>query len=144
MHINEVVPFLAVKDMVRSVSFYVDGLGFEITARWEPEGQLRWCRLQRGDAGLMLQQFKTDGHDARTFSENKGEGVSLMFMCDDVIDYYRELKERGHDASEPQVGNALWVTDVRDPDGYRLSFEAPTDVSEGTKLSEWEDDAYVG
>jgi hypothetical protein len=40
------------------------------------------------------------------------------------------------DASEPQVGNSMWVTSLRDPDGYRLDFESTTDVPEDTKLSQ--------
>jgi hypothetical protein len=43
---------------------------------------------------------------------------------------------RGIEASEPQVGNALWVTSLTDPDGYGLSFSSPTDTPEETKLSE--------
>jgi len=34
------------------------------------------------------------------------------------------------------VGNAMWVTCLSDPDGYRLDFESPTNVPEDTKLSE--------
>ncbi len=44
-----------VEDMQRSIRFYVDGLGFEITHRWEPDGQLRWCSMRLGDTVLMLQ-----------------------------------------------------------------------------------------
>ena len=30
----------------------------------------------------------------------------------------------------------MWVTELQDPDGYRLLFESATDVAEETKLSE--------
>ena len=30
----------------------------------------------------------------------------------------------------------MWVTEMTDPDGYRLLFESPTDVPEETKLSQ--------
>ena len=138
MDVNEVVPFFAVKDMVKSLAFYVDGLGFEVETKWEDEGVLRWCRLQIGGAGLMLQQFKTEGHDLRQFSDNKGEGVSLCFFCENAVELYRGLKSRGIEASEPVVGNGLWITSVIDPDGYRMDFESPTDVKEDTRLSEVE------
>lgn len=45
---------------------------------------------------------------------------------------------RGVEASEPQVGNAMWVTSLTDPDGYRIDFESDTGVPEETKLSEVE------
>lgn len=135
MHVNKVVPFFAVRDIEQSAAFYVDGLGFEVEFKWKKDGLLQFCHLQIGDAGLMLQQFKTTGHDAWQFSDNKGEGVSLCFFCDDAIEFYHGVKSRGFDASEPQVGNGLWVTSIVDPDGYNLAFQSPTDVSEGTKLS---------
>jgi hypothetical protein len=41
------------------------------------------------------------------------------------------------EASEPQVGNSMWVTCLSDPDdGYRLEFESLTDTAEETKFSE--------
>ena len=82
MNVNEVVPLFAVSDMKQSLTFYVDGLGFEMQNKWEDDGIVRWCRLQIGNAGLMLQKFRTKGHDSRQF-ENKGEGVSLYFNSDD-------------------------------------------------------------
>jgi len=55
-------------------------------------------------------------------------------MCADAVAVYHEVTGRGVSASRPFVGNRLWVTSVRDPDGYRLEFESPTDVPEGTEL----------
>ena len=63
--VTEVVPFLAVGDMPTSLAFYVDGLGFAMEGKWVDDGVLRWCRLRLGGASLMLQQFRTSGHDAR-------------------------------------------------------------------------------
>ena len=134
--VSEVVPFLAVADMPASLAFYVDGLGFAMEGKWLDDGVLRWCRLRLGGASLMLQQFRTSGHDARRFGDTKGEGVVLCFFCADAVAFYRTAAERGLDATEPQVGNAMWVTEMIDPDGYRLLFESPTDVPEETKLSQ--------
>ena len=136
MKVNEVVPFLAVTNMERSVAFYVDGLGFTFRHKWVDQGVLRWCQLQLDGAGVMLQEFPTEGHDSRRFSDNKGEGVTLCFFLDDAIEFYRALISRGIETSEPCVSNSLWMTQMTDPDGYRLLFESPTDVPEGTRLSE--------
>jgi lactoylglutathione lyase len=46
------------------------------------------------------------------------------------------VKSRGIEASEPQVGNGMWVTGLSDPDGYRLFFASPTETPEETRLSE--------
>ena len=136
MKVTEVVPFLAVADMRASLAFYVDGLGFAMENKWIDGGVLRWCQLRLGAAAVMLQQFRTDGPDARRFGANKGEGVELCFFCADAVAFYHAVRGRGIAASEPQVGNRLWVTEMKDPDGYRLLFESPTDLPEETRLSE--------
>jgi hypothetical protein len=50
----------------------------------------------------------------------------------DAIALYHDFMARGVSAQRPFVGNGLWVTSVRDPNGYRLDFESPTDVPEDT------------
>jgi len=129
MNVKEVVPFLSVTSMERSIRFYIDGLGFTMKLKWEPDGQLRWCWLTLGGASLMLQE------STNTPAPTPG-GINLTFMCDDAIALYREYRDRGLNPSEPEVGNRLWVTHLADPDGYKLFFESPTDVAEDTKLSE--------
>ena len=128
MNIKEVVPFLNVSSMERSVRYYVDGLGFTMRHKWVVGGELRWCWLALGGAALMLQGPRKEGQ--------AGEGMVLYFICEDALAIYREVRARGIEASEPQVGNRMWVTGLSDPDGYRLFFESPTDTPEETKLSE--------
>ena len=131
-NVRQAVPFFRVSSMERSIAFYVDGLGFTIKNKWEPGGKLRWCWLTLGGASLMLQE----GHPLRQPVGKPGEGVSICFQCEDALALYREFTGRGIAASEPQVGNNMWVTCFDDPDGYRLDFESPTDVPEETRLSE--------
>lgn len=131
-NVREAVPFFGVTDMARSLRFYVDGLGFRVDDKWEPEGTIRWCRLQLGGAGLMLQEYIIPP------PPNLGSGVSVCFMCTDAIAIYREAVSRGLAPKEPFVGNQLWVTSFTDPDGYRVDFESPTDAPEEMTLSAWE------
>jgi len=130
MNVKEVVPFLHVSSMAQSIRFYIDGLGFAFRHKWEPEGKLRWCWLTLGGASLMLQEF------AKAPPSSAGSGITLNFTCDDAIALYHEYRARGLNPSEPEVGNGLWVTEVVDPDGYKLFFNSPTDAPEDTKLSE--------
>jgi len=51
---------------------------------------------------------------------------------------YRDVTRKGLDASRPFVGNGMWVTSLRDPDGYSVEFESYTEVPEETVF---EDDA---
>jgi catechol 2,3-dioxygenase-like lactoylglutathione lyase family enzyme len=136
MNVKQVVPFLRVSNMEKSVYYYVDGLGFAIKHRWVVEGKLRWCSLTLGGSTLMLQEFPAEGRDSWKPEAKVGVGVSLCFLCEDAIAIYRKAVAHGLEASEPQVGNAMWVTTLADPDGYRLEFESETAVLEDTKLSE--------
>ena len=117
-NVKQVVPFFHVADMERSIRYYVDGLGFTIQQRWDVDGQLRWCYLSLGGASLMLQTF------AKRPSSELGAGVSIVFFCEDALAIYHQLIARGIAASEPQVGNAMWVTSLTDPDGYRIVLQS--------------------
>ncbi|MBI3695003.1 MAG: VOC family protein [Acidobacteria bacterium] len=118
------------------VRYYADGLGFTMKNKWVVDGKLRWCWLALGGAALMLQEFPKEGHDSWVPAGKVGEGVSLCFTREDALAIYHEVRSRGIEASEPRVGNAMWVTGLSDPDGYRLYFESATDTPEDTKLSE--------
>jgi len=133
-NLKQAVPFLWVTDLERSLRFYVDGLGFALKNKWEPEGRIRWCWLTRGGASIMLQEYLPGRRPEGTL----GQGVSLCFQCEDAVALYREFRSRGIEVKEPSVGNSMWVTVFTDPDGYNLDFESMTDVAEDTKLSEVE------
>ena len=133
-NVKQAVPFFNVRDIEASLRFYVDGLGFTMTKDWSPEGRVRWCWLEIGEAALMLQEYWKDGHHHGAPDGPLGQGVSICFMCTDAIAIYHAAIARGLSASRPFVGNGLWVTSLTDPDGYRLDFESPTDAEEETTL----------
>ena len=132
-NVQQAVPFFAVRSMDDSLGFYVDGLGFSVKNKWIERGVLRWCWLELGDAALMLQETRPEQYDESVVA---GQGVSICFMCQDALAIYHEARSAGLEPDEPFVGNALWITTLRDPDGYRIEFESPTDVPEGTRLSQ--------
>ncbi len=135
VNVKQAVPFFGVSNMEQSLAFYVAGLGFEMTNKWIDEGKLRWCWLQLGGAALMLQEFRQQGHDSWRPTGKVGEGVTICFQCEDALAFYREVVGRGIEAQRPFVGNANWVTNLWDPDGYKLSFESPTDAAEDTEFA---------
>lgn len=139
-NVKQAVPFFSVSDIETSVRYYVDGLGFTMTKQWVHEGKLRWCWLELGGAALMLQEFWKEGPHAWAPNEKLGVGVSVNFICEDALAIYREVTGRGIEAREPFVGNAMWVTRLKDPDGYDLFFESDTEVPEETTLSKWQEE----
>jgi lactoylglutathione lyase len=126
--VRQAVPFLWVQDIEASLRFYVNGLGFSVAREWRDAGKLRWCRLELGDAAVMLQEFWTEGQHRNVPDTKTGVGVSICFFCEDAIGLWREFTSRGVTAGRPFVGNGLWVTELADPDGYHLLFESPTDA----------------
>ena len=134
-NVQQSVPFLGVTDITASLAFYVDGLGFTMINHWSPEGRIRWCWLQLGGAALMLQEYWRDGRPGGAPEATLGQGVSICFICADALAIYHTVTARGIQADRPFVGNGAWDVALRDPDGYRLHFESPTDVPEDTVYS---------
>jgi lactoylglutathione lyase len=133
-NVKQAVPFFMVTSLEASLRYYVDGLGFRMKHQWIDEGRLRWCWLELGGAALMLQDYLK----RRAPADKPGVGVSICFQCVDALKIYREVKLRGIEAKRPFVGNAMWVTSLTDPDGYRLDFESPTDAPEESEFNESE------
>jgi lactoylglutathione lyase len=132
-NIRLAVPFFMVRDMEASLRFYIDQLGFIKTKEWTPRGKIEWCWLEREQVSIMLQESR----EPKFEDGPKGNGVSICFQCVDALALYHEFTEKGVAIKEPFVGNNLWVVAFKDPDGYNLDFESPTDVPEETRYSEW-------
>jgi lactoylglutathione lyase len=138
VNVKQAVPFFGVTNMESSLRFYVDGLGFKMKNYWipdrdNPDGRIRWCWLELGDAAIMLQEFLPE----RQPQETLGAGMNVAFQCEDALALYREFKLRGiQTRKRPFVGNRLWVVPLTDPDGYRVEFASPTDAPEESELAE--------
>jgi len=101
VNMKQAVPFFGVTNMDASLGFYIDGLGFKMTRWWipeaaddhgnKPDGRIRWCWLELGEAAIMLQEFSPQ----RQTSEPLGGGVNVCFQCEDALALYREFKSRG-------------------------------------------------
>ena len=132
-NVKKAVPFFMVVNMTNSLNFYMQGLGFELKNKWEPRGKIEWCWLELGTASIMLQEYRNN-----IPVDKRGEGVSVCFMCEDALTIYNQILLNGlSTSSEPFIGNNLWVVGLKDPDGYNIYFESPTDLPEGTTYSEW-------
>jgi len=131
-NVKQAVPFFMVKNMGKSLDFYINGLGFQLMNKWEPNGKIEWCWLQLEHVSIMLQEYTQSPPN-----DKSGVGISVYFICEDAISIYEEINLRGFQPADPFVGNAMWVVGLKDPDGYYIYFESPTEVQEGTVYSEW-------
>ena len=140
-NIKMVTPFFMVENILGSLDFYVDRLGFVMTKTWEPGGKLTWCWLEREGVSLMLQEYRADD---KRYGVKKGVGVALCYQCVDALALYSEFLSKGLKPKEPFVGNGFWDVELVDPDGYHIHFESPTDVPEETTYSQWLDKKKPG
>jgi lactoylglutathione lyase len=132
-NVQQAVPFFMVSNMERSLRFYVESLGFTRTKQWIVDDKIRWCWLQLEGAAIMLQEFRPDSPFT---GEKLGHGIAICFQCRDALALYRQFVARGLTPRTPFVGNAMWVTVISDPDGYKLDFESPTDAPEESTYTE--------
>jgi lactoylglutathione lyase len=87
-NVKQAVPFFGVNNREASLRFYVDGLGFKMKRWWipdradgqddyKPDGRIRWCWLELGEAAIMLQEFLPE----RQPKETLGTGVKSVFSA---------------------------------------------------------------
>ncbi len=90
---RQIIPLLQVSNLAETLGYYRDVLGFGIVSLWPTEGPPKWAHVTRGAAHLLL-TFDLGTSD-RPFIAEKGNGVVLYVVVDDIEATYRELEERG-------------------------------------------------
>lgn len=121
-------PLIGVWDMVASLAFYRDVVGFAVVSA-SPEVETRegrfshWMWLRFGAAEIML----NTRYDSNERPESRVETVSgacFYLGCSDVDVAHEELTRRGVKADPPRVAPyGLKLFSVQDPDGYVLVFQ---------------------
>jgi serine phosphatase RsbU (regulator of sigma subunit)/predicted enzyme related to lactoylglutathione lyase len=131
--IQDIVVF--VRDLDRSLRFYVDQLGFELIAdkRVTTDG-LGWIEVAPpdGSANLAVVAPKPDQPEYNLIGGYRW----VLFMTEDVHAKYKEWSERGvHFVSPPE--NATWggtYTRFEDPDGNAFGLEGFDEVRRSLEL----------
>jgi lactoylglutathione lyase len=115
---------VTVADLAKSMAWYRDVIGFEVTQQREREGKLRAVSLQAGDVRILLNQ--EDG--AKGWDRVKGEGLSLQFTTRGSVDEVAaRIKSSGY-ALDTEPADMPWgvrMFRMRDPDGFKLVFSSP-------------------
>jgi catechol 2,3-dioxygenase-like lactoylglutathione lyase family enzyme len=115
--IVDLVPFILVNDVARSIAFY-EALGFTEVKRHESNGRLEFAGMEASPAAkLMLARVD----EVPTWDEeDRGPGF-LYLYTPDIEAFRRELQRRGIEPGEiedgPGPGPSRQLC-VRDPDGH--------------------------
>lgn len=104
---------LAVHDIRKSADFFVDKLGFQVTA--EPPG---WVFVKRDNCMIMLGECR----DAIPAGELGDHSYFGYLRVDDVDRYYDEVKAKAAEIMSPLSDKPWGMREfgVRTPDGHRI------------------------
>jgi catechol 2,3-dioxygenase-like lactoylglutathione lyase family enzyme len=91
-HINSVNVY--VTDQDRALSFYRDGLGFEVNIDQQAGPDFRWISIAPAGAQTQLMLYRTTPNMAGKWPL-VGTWTGMVLFCDDLDATYRELSERG-------------------------------------------------
>lgn len=105
-------PVLFVRDLKRSLTFYVDQLGFEEAWRHGEGDKLLVAQVDRGGCELIL---------SSQWPENVGSGLIFISLDpDDILVVRHSFERRGVAVQDGWWGYRLMI--VSDPDGNQLYF----------------------
>jgi len=126
MQWNPMVPELLVSDFEKSLSFYLEILGFSIMfQRMDPN----FAYLEIGGAQLMIEEDHETAWRVAEVEGPRGRGINLQIDVPSVsevnsrvqksgLPIFRPVHESWYSTSEGEVGQLELL--VQDPDGYLL------------------------
>jgi catechol 2,3-dioxygenase-like lactoylglutathione lyase family enzyme len=125
---------LGVADIDRSIAYYRNVLGFDVTSDTEGDGQPARAEAVYGPARIDL-ALEHSAHDSTGALRPRGSAI-LFFQTDDVVGLHQNFKARGGTPTELEKVN--WIKmrmfDIQDPDGHHLwfgqSFQEPSPPKE--------------
>lgn len=119
-----VVLSLTAKDLMTSVAFYRDVLGFTVDYVNDRDGKPKSAGIHAGASKIFLNQ--DDG--GRGWERTKGEGFAITFdTTQDVDAFAGRIRANGGTITMEPADMPWGVRMVRfvDPDGYRLAVWRP-------------------
>lgn len=115
---------LTMKDLQKSITFYVDVLGFKVDRNIERDGKLRGVAVSAGEVRLNLNQ--DDG--AKGWERVKAQGFSFQITTAQSVDEIaaRIKTSGGHLEIEPK--DMPWgarIIRIKDLDGFLWTISGP-------------------
>jgi hypothetical protein len=126
--VGGIMPFFIVRDVPRSLAFYRDQLGFDITFQGPEPGDIFFGMVKRGDAEIMLKDIGVEPIPNYTRDIKKGHAPWDAYVyVPDPDALASEFESRGVKLWKPLTVNSdnLRGFEVQDVDGYVLYFGRP-------------------
>jgi predicted enzyme related to lactoylglutathione lyase len=118
---QSVVPLLQVSNLAETLEYYEAVLGFRIVSLWPDAHDPKWAHVVRGQTRFIL-TFDLGASD-RPFIAEKGNGVVLYVVVDDIDAAYEELETRGAIVVQDMVDfGGRRQFSIGELNGYVLAF----------------------
>ncbi|NJK61629.1 MAG: hypothetical protein HC921_02120 [Synechococcaceae cyanobacterium SM2_3_1] len=130
MKLQQMVPMLNVADIHRSLKFYKEIAGFELSSGQEELEQWKWAEIRSGQVVLMLAQSGYLAEKSEPVSPEEGSWpVIFYYYPEDVEQIYTHIKALGYEVGELSITfYGMKEFSLQDPDGHLLSFGQETEI----------------
>ncbi len=120
-------PNLMVEDVTKTVAFYRDTLGFDVTASVPDEDAPVWANVNTGSVSLMFQERHSLEEELPQLAGKPiGGALTLYIGVDDADALYARIRDKAQVIKEPMTtfyhAREFYI---QDPNGYILGFSSP-------------------
>jgi len=117
---RKTTPRLPVASLQRTIGFYTNILGFNVSCLW-PEGEPSFCLLERDGVRLAFDAATPEQMPAKTYA------CGFYIEVDGVSDMHEGIREMATVEWGPEVYDyGCREFAIRDPDGYLIIFTEET------------------
>ncbi|MEA1906489.1 MAG: zinc ribbon domain-containing protein [Euryarchaeota archaeon] len=119
-------PLLSVRNMLDTIEFYRNSLGFEMDMAFPDADNPQYASLTKDEMSLMFDLAENIGVGG---DEKLGVGLNLYLNIDtDIDEYYDELKRKNVRITVEIKDEPFGIRDftVEDVNGYKLTFNQPS------------------
>ena len=123
--ITDVSPGITANDLMKSLAWYTDVVGFTIEERWIRDGVLAGVSLRAGKATFML------GQDDWKKGRDRQKGAGFRLYCEtsqDIDALAKKIEARGGVLDQQPTDQPWGMRDLAltDPDGFKLTIAKVT------------------